>query len=414
MATEPIEPRLETTALDQSTEASTTSLFKAAIGPVGEAHYLPTFSRFEEKDRAGMAWNTAAALNTLNWMLFRQLWLPALSYTGSVVGLTLLVFGIGRLVFHFSDVAEMVALALLATLAFVIPGLFGTALFYKDCRKKMAAALAANATVSDACVALSKQASTRQRMIVIAAGNAALIGLIAATYFNAPTPGKLLDEMHASAVAGGKLTPEASPASASAPASSPASAPAYSPASGASAPASAPASAAPVASAPASASSAPLSAPSAASIAPASAPTLASSRAVAGVVQSDTNRSEAPAKPASATSTPTSVPAPVASKAKAVVKPPPKPTVAAPAQATTPSLAAGYYINVGLFAEEANAKNAHTKLLDAGLTAFVQELKTPKGKRMRVRVGPFDSEAQAESAATKVRGLQLEAVVFQQ
>jgi cell division septation protein DedD len=308
----------------------------------------------------------------------------------------------------------MVALALLATLAVLIPGLFGTALFYKDCRKKMAAALAANATVSDACVALSKQASTRQRMMVIAAGNAALIGLIAATYFNAPAPGKLLDEMHASAVAGGKLTPEASPASASAPASSPASAPAYSPASGASAPASAPASAAPVASAPASASSAPLSAPSAASIAPASAPTLASSRAVAGVVQSDTNRSEAPAKPASATSTPTSVPAPVASKAKAVVKPPPKPTVAAPAQATTPSLAAGYYINVGLFAEEANAKNAHTKLLDAGLTAFVQELKTPKGKRMRVRVGPFDSEAQAESAATKVRGLQLEAVVFQQ
>lgn len=410
MATEPIEPRLETTALDQSTEASTTSLFKAAIGPVGEAHYLPTFSRFEEKDRAGIAWNTAAALNTLNWMLFRQLWLPALSYTGSVVGLTLLVFGIGRLVFHFSDVAEMAALALLATLAFVIPGLFGTALFYKDCRKKMAAALAANATVSDACVALSKQASTRQRMMVIAAGNAALIGLIAATYFNAPTPGKLLDEMHASAVAGGKLTPEASPASA--PASASASAPASSPASGASAPASAPASAALVASAPASAASAPASAPSAASIAPASAPTLASSRAVAGVVQSDTNRSEPPAKPASATST--SVPAPATSKAKAVVKPPPKPTVAAPVQATTPSLAAGYYINVGLFAEEANAKNAHTKLLDAGLTAFVQELKTPKGKRMRVRVGPFDSEAQAESAATKVRGLQLEAVVFQQ
>jgi hypothetical protein len=418
MATEPIEPRLETTALDQSTEASTTSLFKAAIGPVGEAHYLPTFSRFEEKDRAGIAWNTAAAINTLNWMLFRQLWLPALSYTGSVVGLTLLVFGIGRLVFHFSDVAEMVALALLATLAFVIPGLFGTALFYKDCRKKMAAALAANATVSDACVALNKQASTRQRMMVIAAGNAALIGLIAATYFNAPTPGKLLDEMHASAVAGGKLTPEASPASASAsaPASSPspalgASAPAI-PASAASAPVtptSAPASATLTASAPA---SAPVSAPSAASIAPTSAPTLTSSRAVAGVVQSDTNRSEPPAKPASATSTPTSVPA--TSKAKVVVKPPPKPTVAAPVQTTTPSLAAGYYINVGLFAEEANAKNAHTKLLDAGLTAFVQELKTPKGKRMRVRVGPFDSEAQAESAATKVRGLQLEAVVFQQ
>jgi cell division septation protein DedD len=96
---------------------------------------------------------------------------------------------------------------------------------------------------------------------------------------------------------------------------------------------------------------------------------------------------------------------------------PPKPTVAGPAQTApppSPSLAAGYYINVGLFAEETNAKNAHTKLLDAGLTAFVQEIKTPKGKRIRVRAGPFDSEAQADAAATRIRGLQLEAVVFQQ
>jgi cell division protein FtsN len=368
-----------------------------------------------------VAWNTAAALNTLNWLMFRQLWLHALSYAGSVVGLTLLVFGIGRLVFQFSQTTEMVALALLATLAFVLPGLFGTALFYKECRKKMAAALAANATVSDACAALSQQASTRKRLIVIAAVNAALLGLVAVTYFNAPTPGKLLDEMHASAVAGGKLTPEAAPASvsASAPVSG-ASAPAISaaplsPASATSAPVtptSAPASAA-------LAARAPTSGPVSAASVPASVPALASSRAVAGVVQTNTKGSEPPAKPAGATSASAPAPSPAATKA---VKPaasalPPKPTVAGPAQTApppSPSLAAGYYINVGLFAEETNAKNAHTKLLDAGLTAFVQEIKTPKGKRIRVRAGPFDSEAQADAAATRIRGLQLEAVVFQQ
>ncbi len=472
MATEPIEPRLDATALDQSTEASTTALYRAAIGPVGEAHYLPRFLRFEELDRAGVQWNTAAALNTLNWLVFRQLWLPALTYVGSIIGLTLLVFGIGRLVFQFSEATEWAALGLLAALAVVLPGLFGTALFYKECRKRMAAALAANATVSDACAALAKQASSRQRMGAIAAVNVLLAALLAFTYFNAPKPGKLLDEMHASAVSGGKLAAASAPASASVSAAVSASAPA--PVSAASAnasapavPASTPASATLASSAPASAvsaaaSSSPIAAPASA---PASAPALASSRAVAGVVQADNKPGELLAKPASAPAAPTSAagpatksassppvakpntapastpaattaslpktkapaastsaPAPAPTPAVAASKPASKPASKASVATTSPvappthnpTLAAGFYINVGLFAEESNAKNAHTKLLDAGLTAFVQELKTAKGKRTRVRVGPFDTEAQAESAATKIRGLQLEAVVFQQ
>ncbi|WP_029709849.1 SPOR domain-containing protein, partial [Rhodoferax saidenbachensis] len=70
-------------------------------------------------------------------------------------------------------------------------------------------------------------------------------------------------------------------------------------------------------------------------------------------------------------------------------------------------------INVGLFAEETNARNAHTKLLDAGLVAFTEEMKTPKGKRIRVRVGPFEAIGDADAAAERIRGLGLDAELFQ-
>lgn len=69
---------------------------------------------------------------------------------------------------------------------------------------------------------------------------------------------------------------------------------------------------------------------------------------------------------------------------------------------------------MGLFAEEANARKAQAKLLNAGLPAFRQSLDTPKGQRIRVRVGPYPSAAQAQAAVRSIKALQLDAVVFQQ
>lgn len=76
--------------------------------------------------------------------------------------------------------------------------------------------------------------------------------------------------------------------------------------------------------------------------------------------------------------------------------------------------APGYYINVGLFAEEANARRAQSRLLNEGLPAFRQTLETAKGKRIRVRVGPYAHAKEAQAAAARIRGMQLEAVVFKQ
>lgn len=72
---------------------------------------------------------------------------------------------------------------------------------------------------------------------------------------------------------------------------------------------------------------------------------------------------------------------------------------------------AKFLINVGLFADVNNARNAYTKLQDAGLPALSQELQSAKGLRTRVRAGPFESQAEADSAAEKIRALRLDAAV---
>lgn len=69
---------------------------------------------------------------------------------------------------------------------------------------------------------------------------------------------------------------------------------------------------------------------------------------------------------------------------------------------------------MGLFADEANARKAQARLLNEGLPAFRQELQSAKGRRIRVRVGPYDSRARADQAAASIRALALEAVVFKQ
>jgi len=87
---------------------------------------------------------------------------------------------------------------------------------------------------------------------------------------------------------------------------------------------------------------------------------------------------------------------------------PPSQAKAPPAVGTAP----GYYINVGLFAEEANARKAQAQLLNEGLPAFRQEIVTGKKRRLRVRVGPFSKRADANAAARTIRSMALEAAVI--
>lgn len=118
---------------------------------------------------------------------------------------------------------------------------------------------------------------------------------------------------------------------------------------------------------------------------------------------------------ASASVTASPAPASAASAAQATASTSAS-TASEPASSIPPAVGStgGYYINVGLFADEANARKAQARLLNEGLPAFRQELNKAKGRRIRVRVGPYESRAQADTAAQAIRALDLEAVVFRQ
>jgi len=383
-------------------EPAMTTLYRAALGPVRANGYLPRFERFDTLGRTTAGWNWAASLFTLSWMALRQLWTPALIYVAAAEGLGLLLFGAIRSMLPWPEPVQWGLIGAFALLAFALPGLYGDAILHIEIRKRIARTLASTRSLPEACAQLDKQAATPRRMAALAVLNAVLLAAAVVAYYFLPQ--------------GSPSEPEANPA-------------VHAP----------PASAAPVPSIPAPASH-PIEQPPAPPNTPASAPV--ESGASAGT-PTDTAEATPPATPplppasAALDAAPAPLPAPLPAakpahadpapkkssrpKATAPVQPAPDPkppTSAAsapedPADATVGS-AAGFYINVGLFAEEANARKAQAKLLNAALPAFRQSLNTPAGQRIRVRVGPYPNAQQAQQAARSIKAMGLDAVVFQQ
>ena len=71
-----------------------------------------------------------------------------------------------------------------------------------------------------------------------------------------------------------------------------------------------------------------------------------------------------------------------------------------------------FIVQVGAFADADKAREARTKLERAGLKTYTQVVDTKDGKRVRVRVGPLTSRAEADKAASRIKGLGLSASVL--
>lgn len=112
---------------------------------------------------------------------------------------------------------------------------------------------------------------------------------------------------------------------------------------------------------------------------------------------------------------------PPATPPKPDTKPDIKPNDGARAQAlldgkTTPAPAAAdsgrYIVQVGAFADPEKARETRLKVERAGLKTYTHVAETREGKRIRVRVGPFASRAEADRAANKIKGLDLPAAIL--
>lgn len=103
-----------------------------------------------------------------------------------------------------------------------------------------------------------------------------------------------------------------------------------------------------------------------------------------------------------------------AAKALAILegKEPPK-TASTTAAAATGDVTTGrFVVQVGAFAENEKAREARLKVERAGLKTYVHVAETPQGKRIRVRVGPFTTRAEADKAAAKIKTLDLPAAIL--
>ena len=69
-------------------------------------------------------------------------------------------------------------------------------------------------------------------------------------------------------------------------------------------------------------------------------------------------------------------------------------------------------MQVGAYADVAKAREARAKLEKAGLKTYTQVAETKDGKRIRVRVGPYASKAEADKAVAKIRSLDLPASIL--
>jgi DedD protein len=143
-------------------------------------------------------------------------------------------------------------------------------------------------------------------------------------------------------------------------------------------------------------------------IEPASAPPAPAAKAIAKPESKLTEK--APEKPAE----------------KAMDKPVPRSSDGAKAQAllegktidqtaSAPSApsAARFVVQIGAYADAAKAQEARVKLEKAGLKTYTQVVQPKEGKRIRVRVGPFESRAAADKVAEKIKKLDLPASILE-
>jgi cell division protein FtsN len=368
----------EVTHTDDSGASVTTALHRAALGPISSDYYLPIFTRFEAAGRGGPSWNWAASIYTFNWLIFRRMWGAALTYAAVVLCAALLLFGLGSQVFDDADTLVISVWGGLAALYFVVPGVYGNQLLHAATRKQVLHALTVSKTLKEACEKLSLQAASRQRFIWLVLTNLLLLSAVAGVYLAFPDTGASVQKalvMEAKGKADQNADKKPTPITIATPASAPeltlaASAPA-------------------------------LAASSGQEVLPSKPESTRASATQEEIEAMDAAALRyVPRRPLVVSA---AASAPVVMASAEAVQPP----------ASSPQAALQYYINVGLFANDWNARYAQAKLTDAGLVSFRQALTSSKGKLTRVRVGPFDSKAEVDAAVKKIHELGLDAVVIQ-
>jgi DedD protein len=112
-----------------------------------------------------------------------------------------------------------------------------------------------------------------------------------------------------------------------------------------------------------------------------------------------------PAPAAAPVSTPVPAPQPQTKPVATPVAPPVNTPAPKPATPSKPESSVRVVVQVGAFADQGRAQEARQRLERAGFKTYTQVAETSEGRRIRVRVGPFDSRAEADRVAARIKQL---------
>jgi len=363
-------------------ESPTQALYRAALGPVQSEHHLRVFERFDSLGAAVPSWNWAAALVTLNWLIYRRLWRIAALYAVLVGAVAAAVWGLawGRL----PDGVTLGLAGALALAATAVPGLYGNAWLHGQLRMALVEAARQAPSMADAAEVLRQRAPSLPRLLVLCLMNFLLLAAVVGWAWRSDRAAPPATPLAAAATAAPTATIEAPTAAQTAPQTAP--------------------------------QTPPLGTVTEAVTSPllpqATAATTPADAARPQVAAPTIDPSPLPAATPPASAAPVPAPPPPAPQPSA--SPEPAPVARSLSEPIAVAAARGYGINVGLFADPANARRALVRIRQAGVPARSDTLQLERGQRTRVRAGPFANRAQAEQAAARIKALGLDAQVFKQ
>lgn len=96
---------------------------------------------------------------------------------------------------------------------------------------------------------------------------------------------------------------------------------------------------------------------------------------------------------------------PAAAKAAPAAPPTPPP-------AATPQAQSRFVVQVGAFADEASARSVRQRIERLGLKTYTQEVEIQGQRRIRVRIGPFDTQQQASKVLETLKSANLPGAVL--
>lgn len=371
-------------------------LYKAAIGPRQQAYYLKQFARQEAGPGVRLGWHWPAFFSALNWLVFRKMWAWGFRYAALLGGLAIATFvaadalGLDRL-------QTLLLGAGAWLLASVLAGVLANALYYRHCMALIHRVLVNGSDREAAAEVLAEQASGNRRFSGQVLVNVALLLFLPALATFAPWSGRDTWDWLTESPAGA-ATSEAAAAEA----------PPVSDVDEGEKRVLPPGTATPTlkitaVEPPASPASENAPAPATASVAP--------------VLPADQESPQGPVAPVSEAR----ASARVGLVLPAEPAPPPVPVVAVPAASpavspapTAPKRlapAAGFGVQVGIFAQPANVANAIAQLKAQGLPVYTDPITMGGQPRTRVRVGPYGTREEAQRVARQIEDVGLPAVV---